>query len=364
MLRLNKWKLIISSILILLPMLFGLIVWDKLPESMPIHWGADGKADGFSSPLVAVLCIPLLLLALHWIGLWITAKDNGKNDQSKKVVGMVYWILPLISLFACGMMYAAAFGYTMHMGAHVVLLIGVVFIIIGNYMPKCRPNRTIGIKIKWTLANEENWERTHRLSGKVWVIVGVLCLPAALLPMKVFPFVILPLLLICVVVPLVYSYCLYRKHLREGVATREEYKAPLTKGEKTVLWILMPVVLALLVFSVVSCFTGDIAVQLGEDSFTIEASYYEDLHLSYADIDSVEYRNADDPGERVSGFGTPRLLLGWFRNEKFGDYTRYSYAATDACVVIESDGRILVIGLADEAETKAFYESLMEKVGD
>ena len=126
----------------------------------------------------------------------------------------------------------------------------------------------------------------------------------------------------------------------------------------------MPVVLALLVFSVVSCFTGDIAVQLGEDSFTIEASYYEDLHLSYADIDSVEYRNADDPGERVSGFGTPRLLLGWFRNEKFGDYTRYSYAATDACVVIESDGRILVIGLADEAETKAFYESLMEKVGD
>ena len=78
----------------------------------------------------------------------------------------------------------------------------------------------------------------------------------------------------------------------------------------------------------------------------------------------MEYRNADDPGERVSGFGTPRLLLGWFRNEKFGDYTRYSYAATDACVVIESDGRILVIGLADEAETKAFYESLTEKVGD
>ena len=78
----------------------------------------------------------------------------------------------------------------------------------------------------------------------------------------------------------------------------------------------------------------------------------------------MEYRTTDDPGERVSGFGTPRLLLGWFRNEKFGNYTRYSYAATENCVVIRSDGKTLVIGLADAAETKAFYESLMEKVGD
>ena len=84
MLKRNKGILIISSILILLPMLFGLIVWDKLPESMPIHWGADGKADGFSSPLVAVILLPLLLLALHWIGLWITAKDNGKMTRAKK----------------------------------------------------------------------------------------------------------------------------------------------------------------------------------------------------------------------------------------------------------------------------------------
>ncbi len=84
MLKRNKGKLIVSSILILLPILFGALVWEKLPESMPIHWGADGKADGFSSPLVAVILLPLLLLALHWIGLWITAKDNGKTTRAKK----------------------------------------------------------------------------------------------------------------------------------------------------------------------------------------------------------------------------------------------------------------------------------------
>ena len=360
----NKWKWIISSVLIFLPTLFGLIVWDKLPESMPIHWGVNGEADGFSSPLVVVLVMPLILLVLHWLGLFLTRKDNKENGQSKKIVGMVYWIVPLVSLVACGVMYAAAFDYTLHMGAYVALLMGGMFILIGNYMPKCRPNRTIGIKIKWTLANEENWERTHRMAGKVWVIVGVLLLPLSFLPMTAMLIDMSVLVAMGVIAPTVYSYKLYKKHLREGVATKEEYKAPLTKVEKTVLWILMPVVLALLIFSVVSCFTGDIAVQLGEDSFTIEASYYDDLRLSYGDIDSVEYRTADDPGERVSGFGTPRLLMGWFRNEEFGNYTRYSYTKTDACVVIRSDDKTLVIGLADAAETEALYESLMEKVGD
>ena len=360
----NKWKWIVSSAVILLPMVFGLIVWDKLPASMPIHWGADGKADGFSSPFVAVLIFPLILLALHWFGLFITRRDNRKNEQSAKVVGMVYWLVPAISLFVSGMMYAAALEYTFHVGAYVALLMGGMFIFMGNYMPKCRPNRTIGIKIKWTLANEENWERTHRVAGKVWVILGVLLLPLAFLPVTAMLIAMFVLVAVGVIIPTVYSYKLYKKHLRDGVATKEAYKAPLTKGEKIALWILMPVVIAILIFSVVSCFTGDISVNLGEDSFTVEATYYSDLCLPYADIDSVEYRAAGVPGERVNGFGTPRLLMGWFRNEEFGNYTRYSYTKTNACVVIESDGRILVIGLADEAETKALYDSLMEKAGN
>ena len=257
------------------------------------------------------------------------------------------------------MIYAAAFGHMVHMGAYAGLLIGVVFIIIGNYMPKCRPNRTIGIKIKWTLANEENWERTHRLAGKVWVIAGVLCLPAALLPVTVFPYTMVSLLFVSVIVPFVYSYCLYRKHLREGIATKEDYKRKWTKGEK----IAIPIVIAILVFCIAICFTGDIAVHLDEDSFTVKTAYYDDLRLAYADIDSVEFRTADDPGERVSGFGSPRLMMGWFRNEEFGDYTRYAYTDSDACVVIRSSGKILVIGLGEESATKSFYDSLMEKVG-
>ena len=355
----NKWKGILSSVVILLPMAFGLIVWDKLPEVMPIHWGGDGKADGLGGPFVVVFVLPLILLAVHWLCLFFTRYDNRGKEQSKKVVGMVYWIIPLISLFAGGVMYAAAFEYTLHMGAYVALLMGIMFILMGNYMPKCRPNRTIGIKIKWTLANEENWERTHRLAGKVWVIAGVLCLPAALLPVTVFPYTMVSLLFVSVIVPFVYSYCLYRKHLREGIATKEDYKRKWTKGEK----IAIPIVIAILVFCIAICFTGDIAVHLDEDSFTVKTAYYDDLRLAYADIDSVEFRTADDPGERVSGFGSPRLMMGWFRNEEFGDYTRYAYTDSDACVVIRSSGKILVIGLGEESATKSFYDSLMEKVG-
>jgi hypothetical protein len=105
-----------------------------------------------------------------------------------------------------------------------------------------------------------------------------------------------------------------------------------------------------------------VSVHPEEDFFTVTATYYEDLRLAYGDIDSVEFRTADVPGERVSGFGTPRLLLGWFRNEEFGNYTRYSYASADACVVICSEGRVLVIGLGEEAATRTLYEDLLARV--
>ena len=110
------------------------------------------------------------------------------------------------------------------------------------------------------------------------------------------------------------------------------------------------------------CFTGNISVAFGEESFTVQASYYSDPTILYGDIDSVEYRESDMPDTRISGFGTPRLLMGWFRNEEFGDHTRYSYAYGGACVVLHSDGEVIVIGLRTDEETSAFYKELTSKI--
>ena len=80
-----------------------------------------------------------------------------------------------------------------------------------------------------------------------------------------------------------------------------------------------------------------------EEAFTIEASYWTDLTVAYETIDAIEYRDQDDPGTRISGLGGAKLLAGSFRNDEFGSYTRYSYTGCDACIVINADGKILVL---------------------
>ena len=90
------------------------------------------------------------------------------------------------------------------------LLIGVMLIIIGNYMPKCRQNYTMGIKLPWTLANEENWNRTHRLAGYLWLIAGLLMLVLTLCGVMQAAWLIV-MLLVAVLVPFVYSFWLHAK---------------------------------------------------------------------------------------------------------------------------------------------------------
>ena len=89
-------------------------------------------------------------------------------------------------------------------------MLGLLFLIIGNYLPKARQNYTIGIKIPWTLANEENWNRTHRLAGYLWMICGILmifnCLTRFVPAIWLFG-----ILLIMVLVPCIYSFWLHAK---------------------------------------------------------------------------------------------------------------------------------------------------------
>ena len=110
MLKKNKIKVIISSIIILLPALFGIIMWNDLPDIITTHWGADGNADGLSGKVFAVFGTPIILLIFHFVCLLFTSLDKKQKDQNQKALGMVFWILPIISLFTNGIMYRAAFG--------------------------------------------------------------------------------------------------------------------------------------------------------------------------------------------------------------------------------------------------------------
>ena len=210
MLKANRKTLIIASIVTLLPVLIGIICWNRLPDVMATHFGMNNEANGFSSKAFAVFGIPVILLAVLWFGAIVTSRDPKRQNISPKMFSLTVWIAPITSLVVAAILYPVNLGYELDITFFSELLFGVMFIIIGTYLPKARQNYTIGIRVPWTLANEENWNRTHRLAGKLWIICGILMIIICLTRSASVQWLV-GILLITVLVPCIYSYWLHAK---------------------------------------------------------------------------------------------------------------------------------------------------------
>lgn len=210
MLKKNKGTLIVSSLILLLPVVFGLLLWNRLPEQIATHFGPDGTPNGWSNKAFAVFGLPLFLFITHWFCVLITFIDPKKKNIAGKPFRLMLWICPIISLLTNGLVYATALGIAASVHVVIPLVLGLLFMIIGNYLPKCKPNYTIGIKVPWALNDEDNWNHTHRLVGWVWVIGGVLIIATAFFQQAWI--LLLMITLVIVLISTVYSYLYYRKY--------------------------------------------------------------------------------------------------------------------------------------------------------
>ena len=164
-------KMIISTTLLTgLPILIGLILWNKLPDSMATHWDINGQAMGGPVKEQQYFFCPCILMIIHLFAVFLTLNDPKKTNIHKKPMTIIFWIVPVISILMNGIIYLEAFGIKVNISAAVSILMGILFMLLGNYMPKLRQNYTIGIKLPWTLCSEENWYRTHRLGGKNFLL--------------------------------------------------------------------------------------------------------------------------------------------------------------------------------------------------
>ena len=211
MLKENKKTLILASIITILPIFVGLYFWNKLPEQMGTHFGVTGEVDGYSSKTFAVFGTPLLLLAVEWFCAFVTANDPKKQNISPKLFKLILWIVPIVSLFIALFLYSYNLGFNINITNAAGIFVGLIFIIIGNILPKAKHNYTVGIKIPWTLANEENWNRTHHLAGYLWVIGGIITILLSFIDAtKIISIVLAPIII--GIVPCIYSYILHVKH--------------------------------------------------------------------------------------------------------------------------------------------------------
>ena len=359
MIKKNKGKMIISSVIILLPIVVGLILWDTFPDTMAIHFDMEGKADNSAVKGYIVFFLPLILLAFHWLGMVITNLDPKNKHQTPKAQNLVFWIVPCISVFSMTIIYLTAFGVRENnIFPFLFLAIGLGFAIIGNYLPKCRQNYTLGIKIKWTLQSQENWNVTHRVGGKVWFIGGLLIMATALLPYNFSMSIALGILIVITVIPIVYSYIYYRRQLKQEtndiISLTDHYK-------KTKIIVLGSVFVILAGIGYLM-FSGEVNVEYGETSFTVHSTYWSDFSVDYSQIDSVEYKNGSHSGSKTMAFDSAKLLLGKFHNEEYGTYQRYSYRKSPSEVVLtKKDGSILVLSGDSEANTEEIFHQLKEK---
>lgn len=358
MFRQYKKHLLLSSVGILLPIFFGLIFWNRLPDIMPTHWGADGQVDSTGSKAFAVFFLPLILLAAHWLCLYATRLDPRNKARNRKVFLLVMWIMPVVSIFSSALVYSTALGYAPNPNLVVVVPVGLLFVIIGNYLPKCQQNTTIGIKIPWTLANEENWNLTHRFGGKCWVTGGIGLMLCAFLPGFVGFWVMIAATFVLAFLPMFYSWRIYRRHKQQGI----EYPRVNYFGSTKAAKISCVFLIAFLIFVAWILFTGNIEYSFEEEYFTVKADFYGGMTVFYDTVDSVTLVEEPIKAIKTNGFDSARLLLGGFTSEEYGYHTRYTYRGCDSCVVLRNGDSVLILSGRDAAETRELYNRLISKI--
>lgn len=348
----QKWRYIVSSILIAVPVL---IFWILLNVREGEARVTGGLTTGYLMAISGIQTV--LLIAVHLLCLFFTMKDKGNQNQSKKAMEMVFWIVPIISFFATGICMKAVFDLPYDPTFFVFVLLGFLFMLIGNYLPKCRRNFTLGIKVKWALCNDENWNATHRFGGKVWVLAGLALLILAFIPVHVFFVTFLPVLLVMIFAPILYSYLYYRKQKAAGTYTEDADNSYKTTGKYVRVIVIVIVVAVALLLT-----TGSFKIQYNDSDFTVEAACWSDLTVRYDEIEEIEYLEQYRKGDREMGFGSFKLGMGLFHNQEFGDYTLYAYNKTSQGVCLKVGDETIVISGEDEEETRAIYEEISSRI--
>lgn len=204
-------------ILIILVVVFAVAIYAyiKLPADgqYPVHWSFNGQPDRYGSKFEAVSFGPIISGVIYAMAVVLPRLDPKKRNYQR--FQREYLLLMQVIMGFLAAVYVitimAAFGKQINVGMWVNATVGVLFIILGNYMGRIKQNWYMGIKTPWTLSNEKVWVKTHRFGGRMFVILGVLFVLNAFIGFITNVVVFLVLLLVFTFSPVAYSYILYRK---------------------------------------------------------------------------------------------------------------------------------------------------------
>lgn len=202
--------LIITTVVCILPVIMSLMVFDRLPDQIPVHWNFKGEVDNYASKEFGAFGLPFLMAFINFIVHVGLNNDPKKANYSVVLKQFSFWLIPVMTLFLVPVTLLISMGYDIKINIIVPVFVGIIIIICGNYLPKCKQNYTMGIKLPWTLNSEENWNKTHHLAGFIWTIGGILLVLTTFLNVNSLPLLLI-IIFSLVMVPAIYSYMLYKK---------------------------------------------------------------------------------------------------------------------------------------------------------
>lgn len=204
---------IVPVIIVAVSLILSVIFFLNFPERVPTHWNFAGEVDNYSSRATAAFGIPALLVLMHFMFLFLPAIDPKQERYVQ--FARVYHIFRAVIMAMLLLIYIAVglsgLGYQVPIIVITPVLVGILFIILGNYFGKLKMNWFVGIKNPWTLSSETVWNKTHRMGGKIFMLAGLVLMLEPLMPavwrLPVFIFFIL----LIVFATFIYSYLLYRQ---------------------------------------------------------------------------------------------------------------------------------------------------------
>ena len=199
-------------LIVAIPFIYLAYIWNTLPEQVPLHWNIKGEIDRYGSKYELWLIPILLPLLIYIIFLIVPSIDPKKNihKMGNKYQNLKVLMTLFMSALAIFIIYYAK-NQTIANPNYIVLIMGILFIIIGNYFKTLKANYFIGIKTPWTLENETVWKKTHNLAGKLWFSGGFLIMILSLVLNKELNFKIFAAITIIIsIIPILYSYFIYK----------------------------------------------------------------------------------------------------------------------------------------------------------
>ena len=215
----STWQDLFATVIILLPLLYLFLVYDQLPAKVPVHFGINGQPNGFVSNNLTWL--PIGGLAALAMACYLLFRNIHRIDPKRQVrissaafikIGLA--IVLLLSALSVYILYSATHG-NIGLARLVYALLGLFFFYIGNLMYSIKPNYFVGIRIPWTLDDEDNWRATHQFAGKLWFALGlIICICTLLLPLRIGVILFMVCTALLTVLPIVYSFLFWRRKKR------------------------------------------------------------------------------------------------------------------------------------------------------